>query len=839
MDSGKEDNPQENSPTQTGSFFLDGLTFSPGSSRTEEIPLPAPTNEFKFLRVLGIGGMGVVFETEEFRTGRHVALKIIAPHLSMSEGAVTRFEQEARSSASLSHPNCVFVYGAYRVGASPAIAMELMHGDTLDDRIKAEETISVSQAVTWTNQILEGLNAAHSAGLIHRDIKPSNIFLAENDEVKIGDFGLTRSTKSDLSLTQSGMFLGSPLYASPEQVRGQDLDVRSDIYSVGATLYALLSSSAPHTSTNIGDLFARIATEDPKPLRQIRDDIPRDLEKIVNKALAKSPKHRFDDCGAFQEALIPFLSRSGSSPRLPFRVVAHVIDLTIFFIVYAAFEVVWKIYVEKETNILIGSSFRATYVAESVHFLHFVVLEGLTGASIGKRLMGLRVITKSGDRPGLLRAAMRLAVLEVPFFLIFVGMQSGFWSFGWYCILMITMRRRNGMRGLHEFGNGTQVIELKERFFAKAREDELLDPTRRESEQVVRKCGHYDLQKKLSEIDGGVLWLGRDERLDRDVWITEGCDVNPPEPTSFHLQYLDRIEDTHANHLVFESPGGASLQEYQDAQPGMPWQFAHQVLIGLVDVLLSDDNVDSINQLWIDRTGKLRSLPFRIGGIQGRDHMTLNQHACCIIFDLESPKSPLPKDIPSEAKPVVLEFLKPKLDKNRLRELRGILVATDSRPRSIARSTRITQMFLSSFFPILMAFSWIATNTLRLYDFGIVEDDHLMISLSLCGVILAPAILFSLIFRGGLGFLVFGIKIVDDRAHRISRLRCLVRSLLVWLPLCVIMVACRVSIPQLSETHVQLGSWALFALWCIGGAYSLWRPTSSVADWATSTHLVR
>ena len=261
-----DEDPRDETPpgdSREGSFFLHGFTVSPEEAERSQEPLPPPTDEFEFVRELGRGGMGVVYEAIESKSGRHVALKIISKRLELSEDAIKRFEREGRAAASISHDHCVFVFGAHIVHGSPAISMELMQGETLEERIRRKGRPDMETAVRWAVQILEGIEAAHEVGVIHRDIKPSNVFLDESGSIKVGDFGLSRSLDADQRLTMTGAFLGSPMYASPEQVRGQPLDHRTDIYSIGATLYTTLTGDAPFRANTVGDLFAQVATETP------------------------------------------------------------------------------------------------------------------------------------------------------------------------------------------------------------------------------------------------------------------------------------------------------------------------------------------------------------------------------------------------------------------------------------------------------------------------------------------------------------------------------------------------------------------------------------------------
>ena len=190
--------------------------------------------------------MGTVHEAEDSRTGRKVAIKIIAPGYVESQGAVDRFRQEGRLASALAHPRCVFVLEADEDDdGRPFIAMELMTGDTLQDLVEKGGPLAVGDAVAKILDVVEGLREAHRLGLIHRDVKPSNCFLDSDGRVKVGDFGLSKSQVSSANLTRTGAFLGTPLYASPEQVKVEPLDGRTDVYSSAATLFFLLTAGLP------------------------------------------------------------------------------------------------------------------------------------------------------------------------------------------------------------------------------------------------------------------------------------------------------------------------------------------------------------------------------------------------------------------------------------------------------------------------------------------------------------------------------------------------------------------------------------------------------------------
>src|SRR5262249_32060188 len=204
-------------------------TPSPGTQA-----IPDVIAGYRLLRQLGRGGMGTVHEAEEIASRRRVAVKLISRQFGASSQTVERFRQEGRLASLITHPRCVFVLAADEEAGQPYIVMELMPGSTLQDLVEQKGPLPVEQAVAKVLDIIEGLEEAHRLGVVHRDVKPSNCFLETSGRVKIGDFGLSKSLARAAHLTRTGAFLGTPLYASPEQVRGDSVDEQSDVYSVAA-----------------------------------------------------------------------------------------------------------------------------------------------------------------------------------------------------------------------------------------------------------------------------------------------------------------------------------------------------------------------------------------------------------------------------------------------------------------------------------------------------------------------------------------------------------------------------------------------------------------------------
>ena len=282
---------------------------------------------YRINRLLGRGGMGEVYEAEHTETGRRIALKVLRGRLQNADDRA-RFLREGQLAASVSHPHTVYIFGSEEIFGMPVISMELLPGGTLKDRVAARGALPLAQAVSAVLDIIGGLDAAQQAGILHRDIKPSNCFIDSDGSVKVGDFGLSISTLArDVRHnvpTDSEGFQGTPQFAPPEQLRGDPLDVRADIYAVGATLYYLLTGQPPFDARDLAELFARVTTEPPKSPRLLRPEIPPGLAAVVMGCLAKSPAERPASYAALADALRPFSSLDDSPARPGLRLLAGV-----------------------------------------------------------------------------------------------------------------------------------------------------------------------------------------------------------------------------------------------------------------------------------------------------------------------------------------------------------------------------------------------------------------------------------------------------------------------------------------------------------------------------------
>ena len=257
---------------------------------------------YQIIGELGRGAMGVVYKATDPTIGRTVALKTMRldMHAEKHDDMLRRFQNEARAAGALNHPNIVTIFDAAEVDGIFYIAMEYIEGTTLSQLLHDRRSISAQEVVEIGTQICAGLQYAHFRKVIHRDIKPPNVMLAANGVVKIMDFGIA---KAGGSMTNTGEVLGTPHYMSPEQVKGLDLDGRSDIFSTGVVLYEMVTGEKPFTGQNVTAIIYKIVNEDPIPPRELDVTIHPGLSMIVTKCLAKDPEDRYQEASDLSTAL--------------------------------------------------------------------------------------------------------------------------------------------------------------------------------------------------------------------------------------------------------------------------------------------------------------------------------------------------------------------------------------------------------------------------------------------------------------------------------------------------------------------------------------------------------
>ena len=265
------------------------------------VSLPSHIGNFEVLRHLGFGGMATVYLGRDPELGRQVAIKVIREEIRDQE-VLDRFLREARAAAALRHPNIITIYASGEHDHQPYMAMEFVDGETLAEIIHSRRTLPLSDKISYLEQICDGLAFAHRAGIVHRDIKPANLMVDREGVVRILDFGIARIEGS--AMTQDGSLMGSLNYMSPEQMLGQPIDHRSDIFSMGSVAYELLSYQQAFKGSLNDGLLHRLPHEDPPALAQVYPGVPVALERVVIRALEKAPEKRFQDLTKMRAAIL-------------------------------------------------------------------------------------------------------------------------------------------------------------------------------------------------------------------------------------------------------------------------------------------------------------------------------------------------------------------------------------------------------------------------------------------------------------------------------------------------------------------------------------------------------
>ena len=247
--------------------------------------------KYEIIAELGRGGMGVVYKARDPLIGRLVALKTLSPDVASEPDLLKRFYREAQSAGNLHHPNVVTIYDLGEADGVPYIAMELVEGESLRDIIARRAPLPLALKVGIIRQFCQGLGHAHQHGVIHRDVKPGNILVMSDGTAKVVDFGIAHLESA--AMTKSGMFIGTVLYASPEQVDNIKVDARSDIFSVGVVIYEFLTHVNPFYGPTIVSMLSQVVGKDPAPVRQLAPDVPAELEAIVSRCLRKNPDERY------------------------------------------------------------------------------------------------------------------------------------------------------------------------------------------------------------------------------------------------------------------------------------------------------------------------------------------------------------------------------------------------------------------------------------------------------------------------------------------------------------------------------------------------------------------
>jgi eukaryotic-like serine/threonine-protein kinase len=581
-----------------------------------ELAADSVFGDYRIRRLLGRGGMGTVYEAEQIADGRVVALKILNIDLGQM-GARDRFLREGRSAAAINHPNTVYVYRAEEIDGVATICMELVADGTLQQRVQSRGPLPVGETMEYAMHLINGLAAAHDVGLLHRDVKPSNCFVDNNGTLKIGDFGLSKPSNADeqLRLTQSGVFLGTPAYSSPEQLLGGPLDVRSDIYAVGLTLYYALTATLPFPSGSMMQVIASVVNGEPVPISKRRPDLPAPVAAIVMKALARKPADRFQNYDEFRDALAA-LREADSSAALPKdRIRAWLVDATIVELLANG---LWALLPPVGHPLVVQNTYLGT-VAFVIPMLLVAIPEGLRGATPGKWLLGIRLVGPDGDAPGLARAFGRVAVLWSSFSLAYDVTERLSGSEGAAllaflvarALVLLPARRANGWRTVYDLLMGTYVARSapaplrRRRPNYTAPKPPIVESAERVGPYVVTGAG---------EAPRGCV-SGWDPTLSRPVWIAAGQmghrvgEARRSVTRTTRLRWLGSGGANDASWNSYSAPGGEPL--LRRVERPMKWSDVQSWTEELTDELLAAEQdgtlpvIPGIDALWIGANGGL------------------------------------------------------------------------------------------------------------------------------------------------------------------------------------------------------------------------------------------
>ena len=370
-------------------------------------------DQYDIYETLGVGGMGQVYRAHDTILDRDVAIKTLVGHLTQDPVLLERFQREARLAAKVSHPNVAKVFGTGICNNMPYIAMELVHGRNLQEVIQEEGPLCV--AIAWDHIIhaAEALAAADRSGVVHRDIKPANLMVTRDGQLKVTDFGVSRQTKVDYSMTEVGTIVGTPTYMAPEQAMGKDVDCRCDIYALGMTLYHMLTGRPPFKGDNVVEILAQQMNETPPSLLDQVSDLTPAQNTVFLKMIAKKPEERY---GSYKCLLVdlrryaPGVDRLASPTK---RIAAEICNLAgtfLFFTLIITFTFFWSHQLgpsEKSGASVVGWTMVAFFAAFAGMY---VFTTGRYGATPGKRLLALQVARLDGEPVGYVRSAVRFAI---------------------------------------------------------------------------------------------------------------------------------------------------------------------------------------------------------------------------------------------------------------------------------------------------------------------------------------------------------------------------------------------------------------------------------------------
>ncbi len=838
------------------------ISMAPGESLCLYGPseFPCDFGGYRLLGLLGRGGMGTVYEAEELATGRRVALKMLGQQLDSAEMR-QRFLREGRLAAGVNHPNSLFIFGSEEVEGLPVITMEIAGSGTLKNKLKERGPLPIAEAVDAILDVISGLESAYASGVLHRDIKPSNCFVCPDGSVKVGDFGLSVSTlaRTDTFMTAHGKIMGTPAYASPEQLRGDTVDIRGDIYSVGATLFTLLTNRAPFEGDNAVQVVANTISQKPEPLSKLREEIPANLERVVTRCLAKEPDGRYSDYGTLRNALLPFSSREPEPASMLVRVSAGWIDYLLAFLpAYVAL----MFLVGSEKLLVAPLVERTLYSAKyyfllfGVGFVYFSICEGIWGAGLGKWFKGLQVVGVNGRPPGVGRALIRILipiacveVVRMPLMMTFIssyewtGFQTAMYVVGaivcgWIpALLALKARRENGFATMWEIASGTKVLIRPKGTVRKSIKPAI------EPELPVKGAELLGPYQVIKEMIPGEWIVAADPVLRRRVWLMRRSLSEPSVARqnvgrSGRLRWLQKVEAGEATWDAYEATDGVPIFSLIKEGKHVPWGTLRHWLEDLATELwdaTGDQTLPaelSVDHVWITTEGRaiLLDNPWPgaetpaesifVGDVTGQQ-LFLNAIAACV----ESTSLPL------HAKGVLQNLADGKFEK--LSFLTGTLRGLLDRPAEVSRGIRAGSLFMLPFY------IWVAAFVGYFHDKEFTSvGREVVTSVMLVLGFIALIQLLELAFRNIASHAIFRLAIVNAKGERANRATLYIRWAIVWLPLLLPMTLVALLINRAEDAAFIVAVSALL-LWIGAAVYAVVNPHRGLHDRLVGTWVVR
>jgi uncharacterized RDD family membrane protein YckC len=841
------------------------LSGEPAPRSPEPSDFPCEFGGYRLIGLLGRGGMGTVFEAEQTATGRRVAVKMLGRQLN-SPDMRQRFLREGRLAAGINHPNSLYIFGSEEIEGIPVITMEIAGSGTLKDRLKRQGPLPVSEAVDAILDVIAGLEAAFAAGVLHRDIKPSNCFVSPDGSVKVGDFGLAVSTlaKEQSFATATGVIMGTPAYSSPEQLRGNELDLRADIYSVGATLFTLLTDHAPFEGDNVVHVVANALNQEPKPTSEMRHEVPPALDRVVARCLAKKPDERYADYTALREALLPFSSREPEPASIKVRASAGWVD---FLIAFMTPYVPLMVFVGPEELLIRPLVERTLYSARfyialfSFGFLYFSIAEGIWGAGLGKRLRGLQVVRTDGRLPGIGRAFIRILIpilsvegVRMPLMMASIsgaewtGLQTALFVgsavlCGWIPVLLsLTARPGNGFATVWDLASGTRVVVKP-----KGRLRPAVEPVAQPEAPVAdgESMGPYRI---TGEIYPGRWVVASDPVLRRQVWLlwrrsNELSHARRNLARPGRLRWLQKVDTAEGTWDAFEATQGVPFRSLVERGKRVPWSSLRHWLYDLASEL-TDATIDhtlpeelSLDHVWVTRQGNAVLLDepwpraerpaktFLVGSLAGQQRF-LDAVAACV--DSTS--------LPLHARPILQNLKEGNFAE--LRSFAGILRGLLDRPVEVSKGIRAGSIFMLPIYVWILVFLGIHQGG-RGQQWS--DSPGLIVLVSTAALLGAIALvqLLEIPFHTTVGHSVFRLAVVNARGETARPSQMLLRWAIVWLPLLVPMSLVAVLFERDEPAAALVFALIVLSLWIGAAIYAVIHPNRGLHDRLAGTWIIR